>query len=164
LCILTGLLVIQQRTLLRSIQKWAIRKRDRKLSRSIYFFIKILGSFRSCFTLPALLFGIILGIVAWGAEGAAFYYILRLLDIDMPAQSAIFIYAFSMLIGAITFLPGGLGGAEMTMLQLLLWYHAPAAEAAAATIVIRLATLWFSVALGLLMLPFLQKKRYSSNL
>jgi uncharacterized protein (TIRG00374 family) len=56
-------------------------------------------------------------------------------------------------IGGITLLPGGLGGAEVTMLQLLVLQNIPAPIAVAATLIIRLTSLWFSVFLGMIALP-----------
>jgi uncharacterized protein (TIRG00374 family) len=73
---------------------------------------------------------------------------------DIGVVAALFIYAFSMLVGAISFLPGGIGGAEVTMTALLMLNGMDNAGAVAATLLIRLATLWFAVLLGLLaMLP-----------
>jgi uncharacterized protein (TIRG00374 family) len=57
-----------------------------------------------------------------------------------------------MLAGAISFMPGGLGGAEAVMVALLMWKGMAGADAVAATVLIRLATLWFAVAIGALML------------
>jgi uncharacterized protein (TIRG00374 family) len=57
-----------------------------------------------------------------------------------------------MLIGAISFLPGGLGGAEVTMTALLMLNGMDNGAAVAATLLIRLTTLWFAVVLGLLAL------------
>ena len=42
----------------------------------------------------------------------AFYFVLHWLHWDISFNTAVFIYAISMLAGAISFLPGGLGGAE----------------------------------------------------
>jgi uncharacterized protein (TIRG00374 family) len=59
---------------------------------------------------------------------------------------------FAMLVGAISFLPGGLGGVEATMVGLLILIGSTQPLALAATVIIRLTTLWFAVALGLLAL------------
>ena len=91
-----------------------------------------------------------LSLIAWGAEAVAFALVLKLLGLDMPLATAVFIYAASMIAGALSFLPGGLGGAEATMIGLLALYGAPNAESVAATILIRFTTLWFAVALGIL--------------
>jgi uncharacterized membrane protein YbhN (UPF0104 family) len=53
----------------------------------------------------------------------AFYYIMHFLGSDISLQTALFIYAFSMLAGAHCFLPGGLGGAEATIVTLPMLNH-----------------------------------------
>lgn len=120
------------------------------------FCLETIMAFRSAFSTKMLIYGTFLGILAWGAEGLAFYYFLQLLQTDIHFLTAQFIYAFSLLIGAVTLLPGGIGGAEVTMIQALLFENVSHADAAALTVLIRLTTLWFSVFLGLLALP---KKR-----
>lgn len=89
-----------------------------------------------------------LGILAWGAEGVGFYYLLQFLHIDATLAQAVGIYALAMLAGALSFLPGGLGSTEAVMVLLLSLAGAGQAEAVAATLVCRLTTLWFAVALG----------------
>jgi uncharacterized protein (TIRG00374 family) len=64
----------------------------------------------------------------------------------------VFVYALAMLAGAVSFMPGGLGGAEAVMVGLLVWKGMNSADAVAATVLIRLATLWFAVAIGAVML------------
>lgn len=91
-----------------------------------------------------------LSLIAWLAEGVGTWLILRTLMPEISLQTACFIYGFAMLVGALSFLPGGLGGTEATMTGLLVLQGMPLPEAVAATVVIRLATLWFAVALGLL--------------
>jgi uncharacterized protein (TIRG00374 family) len=59
-------------------------------------------------------------------------------------------YAFATFFGAITFLPGGLGTTEGSMTGLAMLQGVARDAASAATIVIRLATLWFAVVLGLM--------------
>ncbi len=110
-------------------------------------------AFRNCFTPARLLLGVLLGILAWGAEGYALYLLLNRLDTHIPLFTVQFIYSFSLLVGAITFLPGGLGGAEFTMANLLLLNGALPSTTVTATILIRLCTLWFSVLLGLIVIP-----------
>ncbi|MDW8065094.1 MAG: lysylphosphatidylglycerol synthase transmembrane domain-containing protein [Anaerolineae bacterium] len=102
---------------------------------------------------PNLLFAIGLGLISWGAEGLALALILHGLGIPLDlslAQRAIFILAFATLAGAISFLPGGLGAAEASLVGLLLVQGWPRDVAATATALIRLATLWFGVALGVM--------------
>ena len=144
---------VQNDRWLKWIEKKFTEKFPGRFAHALEFGIETVIAFRSCFKPRVLCYGTILGILAWCAEGLAFYYILGLLGIHISLLMAQFIYAFSLVIGAISILPGGLGGAEVTMLQMLLINGAPLSSAVAATIVIRLTTLWFSVAIGLLCLP-----------
>lgn len=95
-----------------------------------------------------LLFGLVLGLLAWAAEGVGFYLVAHALGIELGLWAAIGIYATAMLAGALSFIPGGLGSAEAVMAALLVLAGAPLPAAVAATGLIRLATLWFAVALG----------------
>ncbi len=92
--------------------------------------------------------GLMLGMIAWGAEGLGFYFILRFLHIDVSVWMAISIYSISVLLGALSFLPGGLGSTEAVMVILLILTGASHGGAIAATAICRLATLWFAVLLG----------------
>jgi uncharacterized protein (TIRG00374 family) len=83
---------------------------------------------------------------------------MHALDSELSLSVALFIYAFSMLVGALSFLPGGLGGAEATMVALLMLNHIAQPQAVAATILIRLATLWFAVVLGVIALTLPERK------
>jgi uncharacterized protein (TIRG00374 family) len=100
-----------------------------------------------------LLVAVALGTLAWSGEGFAFYLVLTGLGVPGGGETlslAVFILAFSTVVGAVSALPGGLGAAEASiagMLTLLLGL--PGETAAAATLLIRFATLWFGVSLGL---------------
>ena len=97
-----------------------------------------------------LLGGLALGVLAWGAEAWGFYLLLGWLAVDIAAAHAIGIYAAGMLAGALSFLPGGLGGAEAAMVALLVAGGAPFGTAVLATVICRAVTLWFAVVLGVL--------------
>lgn len=93
-----------------------------------------------------------LSLVAWAAEAWAFHLILQWMGLDVPLAFAVFVYAISMLAGALSFMPGGIGGVEASMATILMMNGIGSAEAVAATIIIRMATLWFAVALGIVAL------------
>lgn len=115
--------------------------------------IETVLQFRRCFAFSTMIYAIVLGLFAWGAEGLGLYYVAHWMGAEIPLAEALFIYAFSMLIGALSFLPGGLGSAEVTMIGLLLLNGMDEAQAVACTLFVRLVTLWFAVVLGLLALP-----------
>ncbi len=95
-----------------------------------------------------------LGTLSWLGEGIGFYLILTGLGVPggwETAGDAVFILSFATVIGALSTLPGGLGAAEGTIAGMLaLVMSVPASVAVAATLLIRFATLWFGVTLGLL--------------
>lgn len=116
-------------------------------------------SSRLLFSFKSLAVAIGLGIISWGAECVAFFLILVGLGVT-PSPSlllqATFILAVANLVGAVSMLPGGLAAAEGSIAGLLLLLRVTnsATIAAAATLLIRLATLWFGVAVGAIALVF----------
>ena len=75
------------------------------------------------------------------------------LRLDLSLADTIAVFSLGSLAGALSFLPGGRGVAETSMTGLIrVLGDVPKAAAAAATVLIRLATLWFAVALGLVAL------------
>ena len=159
--ILALLFLLQQTQWLHAFEALAKRKFPAKLAHLLNHSIEIVLHSKRCFSLPMLVYGITLGLIAWGAEGVAFYYIMHVLGSDMSLQTALFIYAFSMLVGAVSFLPGGLGGTEATMVALLILNHIDQPHAVAATVLIRLATLWFAVALGVVAMTLPERKPHA---
>lgn len=110
--------------------------------------LELLRSAGSLLRSGPLYTGVILALIAWGAEGIAFYVILQSLDIDTTIKLAVGIYSVSILAGALSLIPGGLGGAEAVMILLLKLVGADTPTAVAATLICRLATLWFAVIIG----------------
>lgn len=109
---------------------------------------EILLQARRCHAPGLLLSATLLSAVAWAAEAWAFQLILQWMGIQVPLSFAVFVYAISMLAGALSMMPGGLGGAEGAMVALLMLRGVEGPDAVAATVLIRLATLWFAVAIG----------------
>lgn len=149
--VVVALLLVQWTALIAAIDRWA-QARPQKWARLVVKLCEVVLHFRRCFSLPAMGMGLALGVVAWFAEGLGFWWLLLALDHPLPLSTAVFIYAFAMLVGALSFLPGGLGGSEAAMVALLSLNGFPEASAVSATLICRLATLWFAVGLGALSL------------
>ncbi len=103
-----------------------------------------------------MLGGLALGCMAWAAEGVSVYLIAGRLGLAIALTLAIGIYATSMLIGALSFVPGGLGSTEAAMALLLKLAGVAAGTAISVTLIARIATLWFAVVLGLICLGLLE--------
>ncbi|HEV2529319.1 MAG TPA: lysylphosphatidylglycerol synthase transmembrane domain-containing protein [Thermomicrobiales bacterium] len=105
---------------------------------------------------PRLVVGsVLLGIVSWFAECVALFLVLIGLGLEPSWHLllvATFVLSVSSVLGALSLLPGGLGVAEASIAGLLiLLITTPGfdrGDAAAATLIIRFATLWFAVVLG----------------
>ncbi len=88
-------------------------------------------------------------VVAWGAEGVGFALCLEAFGFDvLGVLAGVSIYAVATIAGAFSFLPGGIGLTEASMAGILMAVDMPAAAASGATIITRVATLWWGVALG----------------
>jgi uncharacterized protein (TIRG00374 family) len=99
-----------------------------------------------------LVIATLIAIPAWGAECVGFALIVNAFTGAQVALGlAMVIYAATTIAGALSFLPGGLGVTEASMTILLVQGSARLDRATAvdATLLTRLATLWFAVLLGL---------------
>ncbi len=149
LAVLAGLLVLVMcrpviRSLLRHLSSYQRFSRIVQKVSELYE-----HTFRLLLPVP-LLSGIFLGALAWFFECLGFWLVLIAVHAPLSLGIAIFIYAFATLFGAITFLPGGLGATEGSLTGLLVLRDVPKNEAVAAALIIRGATLWFAVLVGLL--------------
>lgn len=122
-------------------QRWMRNHRDAAASVS--------ETIRTTLSPKPLTISAVLAGIAWSLEGIAFALCIRTLGFDeLSIAGAVAIYAISTLVGALTFLPGGIGFTEASLAGLLLAAGMVSGEASAATLLIRLVTLWFGVALG----------------
>nr|BAL56281.1 hypothetical conserved protein [uncultured delta proteobacterium] len=111
----------------------------------------------------ALCWATVISVLAWALECTALWLILRGLHAPVALPIAFFTYATATIAGAIAMLPGGLGGTEFTMQQMLRALGGTGSAAAgAATLLVRIATLWFAVVVGLVALAVF-RRRYDRN-
>jgi uncharacterized protein (TIRG00374 family) len=88
-------------------------------------------------------------VVAWGLEGVGLALCIRALGVwTLGPTAAVSLYAVATLAGALSFLPGGIGLTEASIAGVLVASGALPSAASAATLLIRVATLWWGVALG----------------
>ena len=101
-----------------------------------------------------LLVGLALSTAAWAAEGIGCALVVRHYEPAVPMLASVFDYAASSMAGAISMLPGGLLAAEGSLVLLLERQGVALDAAMASTVIVRAATLWFAVVVGLLALPW----------
>jgi len=104
---------------------------------------------RNLLSVLPLSIGLGMGVVSWGLEGLCLYWILLGLGTtEILPFTAIFIFSASVLLGAASMIPGGIGSSEALMIAMLIFFGANDSTAVTATLLIRLATLWYGVGLG----------------
>ncbi len=111
---------------------------------SIYLMVRI----------KELIITIIFSIFAWFFECLGLYFVINSFGIENTVHVDIFvstfIYGFATIAGAVTMLPGGLGATDASIAFMLVSLKKVAeSTAVAATLIIRIATLWFAVLVGI---------------
>lgn len=99
---------------------------------------------------------IMLGVAAWTIQSFGCVYLLAKLGIALQPLAAFALYPLALLIGAASMFPGGVGTTEAAIVLLLRGFGVPLDLAALAAVGMRLSTLWFAMALGLLSVPTLE--------
>ena len=110
-----------------------------------------------------LFYMFLVSVISWFFECVGFYLIL----IDFNQQVSIlwptFVYALSIIVGAVSMLPGGLGVTEGSLSLLLINGGMPSESAIASTFILRVVTLWFAVIIGLFVLASFKKELKNSK-
>jgi len=97
-----------------------------------------------------LFWSFVLGLFAWGCEAFGLYWLCLHLGLQINPLTACGIYAASLLAGALSFLPGGLGTTEATMSGMLIALAgASPSVAITATTICRVLTLWLAIGIGI---------------
>jgi glycosyltransferase 2 family protein len=99
--------------------------------------------------------GLVVSAISWGMEAISLYLILDALRLPATILQANFVYCFSTILGAVSMLPGGIGGTEAGMIGLLAFLGISYANGLPAVILIRLSTLWLAVLVGLGFMAFM---------
>jgi glycosyltransferase involved in cell wall biosynthesis len=100
-------------------------------------------------TFEVLVWGLFWGFAGWLCECLSLYILGGVVPhTPLFIGDAIGIYAAAIVVGAVSFFPGGLGTTEAAMVALLVNYGYNVQDAVMLTIVCRLLTLWVAVLLG----------------
>ena len=94
--------------------------------------------------------GLGVSLVAWGLEGLTFALVAWHLGVGIPLLTAVGVFAVATLLGAVSFLPGGVGPTEALLVGLLVVAGGSVSAATATMLLTRAVTLWWAVLLGVL--------------
>lgn len=118
------------------------------VSRAVPKVRESLGALRHCLSPVPLAYTMLLSLVAWFAECIGAWMVFKALAVEMSLDAATFLYAFATLFGAPS--PGGIGASDAALVEgtILMAPSTTLEVALAATLLIRVATLWFGVLMG----------------
>ena len=112
----------------------------------------------------SLLISVPLGILSWGSEALVLCLVAISLGIEpgLPVGLALLAHSAGTIAGAVSMIPGGLGLTEITIGAILTGAMSEF-NAAVTTLIMRFATLWFAVLLGIIVLGIIRKKNRRHN-
>jgi len=121
---------------------------------------EFLESFYSSAKLSKKLFAksSILTLLIWGVDSIAFILIFSVLGIEIPLLYLVGGMFLSILIGLVSFLPGGIGSSELSYILILGFFGLDKGVAAAGVLVGRAFTLGFTLIWGMVELAYLMWK------
>ncbi len=113
----------------------------------------------SLLDLKSLLISVPLGILSWGSEALVLCLVSMSLGIEpgLSVGLALLAHSAGTIAGAVSMIPGGLGLTEITIGAILISVM-PEPDAAVTTIIMRFATLWFAVLLGVIVLGIIKRR------
>ena len=111
---------------------------------------------------------VMLGMIGYLCDGLAFYLVLTGLgephSLALAAQ-AIFMLGFSVIIAAISAMPGGAGGRELTIgAMLTAFIGMPRAAIGVAVLLAGINQIWFGTVLGLIVIAIFRKRLFTAGL
>jgi len=124
----------------------------RLLRRCMAFAIAAARELRTCLGLGAFLQSMLAGAAAWSLTAGVFVLICIQMQLDLDATPLVLlgIYPLAMLVGALSFVPGGVGTTELAIVLMLQHVGAATDAAIAAAVATRLVTLWYAILVGAL--------------
>jgi len=132
----------------RSLDRFAHKFPSERVATSIQHVRSLLKASAKLLKTKILYGALVIGVLAWGAQGVGLWVVLEYLNAPTPLFIAVGIYAAGMLAGALSFIPGGLGSTEAVIVLLLGLSGIEPTTGLAATLICRIATFWFAVAIG----------------
>ena len=148
--LLLAVTLIRSNLTVRLLQYLIFKISSARLKSALTHLCHLLITAADLLKLRSLYTGLTAGVLAWGLQGLAFIYLLHVFDIDLSYHLALSIYAISLLAGAASFIPGGIGATEAVMSLLLISQGVDKSVALSVPIITRIGTLWYAVMLGLL--------------
>ena len=93
-------------------------------------------------------------ILSWFVAAIAFYFSFLAFDVEISFFDASYISFLPLVLGAVSFLPGGFGVTEVSMLNLLTNFGLSFSLSSALILFTRITSIWFFTIIGLIATKF----------
>jgi glycosyltransferase 2 family protein len=143
-------------SLLNRIARLGQKLPGRWLRRFVAFVLDAARELGTCLGARAFGHSLLAGMVAWGLTSAVFVGLCAGMGLDIDPRVAFGIYPLAMLVGALSFIPGGIGTTELAIVLMLNRLGVATADAVAVAVGTRLVTLWFAISVGTLAMLVLE--------
>jgi len=100
----------------------------------------------------------LIAIFAWFLECLAIFFVILGFGEYINLVLSVFLYSFSSILGALSFIPGGLGVAEASLSGFLVLFGLSSSIAVGAALIMRFGTLWYGAILGFLVYLIFNKR------
>lgn len=120
-------------------------------------------SLMSLLSAATFIYGWPISMCAWFFEALAIFFSFKALNIQLDFELTTAFGFSSLMFGAISLVPGGAGVTELTFLQLLTSYGIPIAQAAAAVLLVRISSLWYSTLIGVVAARIILRQKKMAN-
>ena len=124
---------------------------------SFYEKLKIL------FRKKIIIISIFIGLISWTFEGISFFILLKGFNASLNIQNAIVSQLSSGLLGAVSFMPGGIGTTEASSIAILLAQNINLNIATSATLLGRFISLWLISFIGFICFIYIYRTPDSKN-
>ena len=140
----------------------ASRRLPTRLRDAMVGLVSTLVSTRPLLRPGMLAAGFAAGLLAWGLEGAGLGLLSTIYpEVQLHLLSAVGVYGIAVLVGGLSFLPGGLGSTEAAMTGLLVTHGYSVSQGILLTLACRLVTLWLGVCVGWIAVLLLRHRSLS---
>ena len=124
--------------------------KSKKLEKYIEPLSLTLSNSKSLLQPKPFLLMVLFSLFIWIIESFGFYLILAQFNIDISIIWTFFAYLFSVFIGSVSMLPAGLGVTDGSLTYLITQNGFSKEIAVSATLIVRIATLWFALIIGII--------------
>ena len=131
------------------IERYLAQRGWRKLASLVMGLGEALSGIKNYFNTVEVAVAASAGLVAFGIQALGFYYLTSRLGFGSGMFIAIAIFPLATLVGAASMVPGGIGTTEAATVFIMHQFGASLEVAFVAAIAMRIGTLWFAIAVGI---------------